>query len=334
MMKVSMKKIDCNLALKEELEEPVIGFGVSFTCHPCWKALFDAQIDAIRRHIARARADGKLIVYLSCPISDHGGGNHKTNVEIALSVERLLLDKWGERFWILNPAQYQMESDHGESMMQEHADRLKIDLAALYACYPKNAPAPSGGDYMRMWTKALVEDDPVDHNRRHYYRPSPVGNHALKNTGQHFDAFYFIGPLDVHEFFCKGEAKSLSSAIETYFASKCETDRDFREAYNIKGIKWGVSPGTRPAKDQGTLKLQWEKLRRDYLRFYALRASVTFSLGSHDEWNIFKRINDLRRERTSRNGNLGIAEQLGGLFDGVQISPASGETTVSKGYAM
>jgi len=330
--------IDCKLALMEETKEPVTGFGISFTYHPnYWKDLFDAQIDAIRRNVSRARADGKLIVYLSCPISGRGGGNHKTNVEIALSVERLLLGRWGDRFWILNPAQYQMESDHGESMMQEHADRLKIDLKALRACYTKSAPAPSGGDYMRMWTKVLIEDDPVDERGRHYYNPCPVGNPALTNTGQHFDAFYFIGPRDVHEFFCRGEGKSLSSAIETYFASKCETDPDFRDAYNIKGIEWGLNdPGTALVEDQVTLRHHWEMLRRDYLRFYALRASVTFSLGSHDEWNIFRRINELRRERTPQNGNgtLGIAEELGGLFDGVQISPASGETPVSKGYAV
>jgi hypothetical protein len=324
--------IDCKLALKEETREPVTGFGISFTYHPkYWKDLFDAQIDAIRRNVARARADGKLIVYLSCPISGRGGGYHRTNVEIALSVERLLLDRWGERFWILNPAQYQMESDHGESMMQEHADRLGIDLTALRACYTKSGPAPSGGDYMRMWTKVLVEDDPVDKEERHYYIPSPVGNPALKNTGQHFDAFYFIGPRDVHEFFCRAEAKSLSSAIETYFASKCETDPDFRDTYSIKGIEWGLK---KPGTTQKTLRGRWEMLRRDYLRFYALRASVTFSLGSHDEWNIFRRINELRRERTPRNGTLGIAEQLGGWFDGVQISLASGETPVSKGYAI
>jgi hypothetical protein len=327
--------IDCESALKQERGQPVAGFGISFCWHPAWASLFDAQVDAIRRNIGRARADGKMIVYLSCPISARGGGNHKTNVEIALSVERLLLDKWGERFWILNPAQYQMESDHGESMMQEHADKLGIDLAGLRACYPKDAPAPSGGDYMRMWTKVLVEDGPVDAAKRPYYVPSPVPGSPLQNSGQHFDAFYFLGPRDIQEFFTNDGTKSLSLAIEGYFATKFDMDADFRDAYSIDGIAWGTDyKHASDAANQIDMRAKWEALRRDFLRFYSLRASVTFSLGSHDEWNIFRLINEKRRKRYGENDNRGIAEQLAGFFDGVQIDSASTETILSNGYAL
>ena len=109
--------------------EPVSGFQISFKWHKnYWEAIFDAQIDdLIRRDIARALADDKLIVYLSCPeLVDEAGGDRSTNVEIARSTERRLLNQWGERFWILNPAQYQMESEEGQSLMQRHAIALGV----------------------------------------------------------------------------------------------------------------------------------------------------------------------------------------------------------------
>ena len=79
--------------------------------------IFDLQIDLVKSDIRRARAEGKLIVYLSCPISSRGGGYHGTNVDIAKYTERALLQRWGEGFWILNPVQYQLESKAGTGLM-------------------------------------------------------------------------------------------------------------------------------------------------------------------------------------------------------------------------
>ena len=67
------------------------------------------QIDKLRRDIRRAKAEDRLTIYLSCPISSRGGGYSMTNVDVARHVERALLQKWGEAFWILNPAQYQLQ---------------------------------------------------------------------------------------------------------------------------------------------------------------------------------------------------------------------------------
>lgn len=107
------------------------------------------------------QANVPLIVYLSCPISARGGGYSGTNVDIAKFTERASLQRWGEGFWIPNPAQYQLESKAGTGLMERHASQLGLDLDKLrkLSNSPGGTRVPSGGDYMRMWTKVLVEND-------------------------------------------------------------------------------------------------------------------------------------------------------------------------------
>ena len=335
------KTIDAKKAGEMTTGEPVPGFPVKFAWHKnYWSELFDRQVELIRDDIRRARVEEKLIIYLSSPISPRGGGDQSTNVEIAKATERRLLARWGERFWILNPVQYQMESKEGTGLMGKHAIDCEIDLARLRADTPNDPvsgrPAPFGGDYMRMWTRVLVEDQ----LKNPYHYTNPQAAKLLKNTGQHFDAFYFIGPSDVAAFFSGNGAETLTAGIEAHFARKLATDVDFCDSYNVAGIDW--RPGWRndpalgqAAKDkQEALRLQWTNLRRDYLRFYALRASVNFSLGSHDEWEIFRTINNLRRGRKTVGDKVGIAEQLAGFFDGIQIDPGASEAGISRGYAV
>jgi hypothetical protein len=315
-----------------EPRQPVPRFPLVFSWHEhYWPCIFDKQIDLIRQDIRRARADGKLIVYLSCPISARGGGDQSTNIDIARAVERRLLSQWGERFWVLNPAQYQLESKEGTGMMDEHAKSCNLDLTKLRA-----ASQPSGGDYMRMWTKVLVEDQDL-----YNFDDSRSAQPALKNTGQHFDGFYFIGPHDVYDFFLQESSFNLTTAIEGHFASKFATNPDFRDNYSLAGLVWrngwqnDTALTAAEKESQATLRVQWKEMRRQYLRFYALRASVNFSLGSHDEWEIFRQINAIRREKqVAPNGdNVGIAEQLAGFFDQKQIDPGAAEAEISRGYS-
>ncbi len=295
--------------------EPVPGFPISFSWHAnYWPEIFDEQIKLIREDIARARVDDKMIVYLSCPISSRGGGYSGTNVEIAKTTERRLLTEWGDRFWILNPAQYQLESKEGTGLIMRHARALGYsdgDIAQL-----RQAAPPVAGDYMRMWTKVLVDESGF-HTRAE-------GDPNLRNTGQHFDAFYFLGPTDGRKFFALGGGESVTAALEDYFSRKYSGDPDFRDAFSVSGLTW---PTQRP-QDDGKRR-EWDELRTRFFRFYSLRASVNFSLGSHDEWNIFRVINE--RRRNAANGDVG--EQLGGFFDGRQIEPGAAESPLSKGYA-
>ena len=327
------KRIDPNLAKRMETGNPVPGFPVKFSWHEYyWKEIFDKQVELIREDIRRARAEDHLIVYLSCPISARGGGDQSTNIDIAKNTERHLLETWGEGFWFLNPAQYQLESKEGTGLMEKHAQSLGYDLAELRAATPGG---PGGGDYMRMWTRVLVEDQGV------FNFKDPDGrNAALKNTGQHFDGFYFLGPSDALRFFTKSGGQTITASVEAHFARKFATDADFRDRFTIPTIDWrdgwSTDPSSTPEQknEQQTLRCQWEELRRNYLRFYSLRASIAYSLGSHDEWQIFRQINASRRKAlASTSGNLGIAGQLAGFFDGSAIDPAAGETEISRGYS-
>ena len=118
------------------------------------------------------------------------------------------------------------------------------------------------------------------------------------SLGSDFDFVYFVGPSD--------------------FAAQLKLDgtADMQklEAYYDK----------RAATDPGIAKVE----KRAFRNFYALRASVAFSLGSHDEWNIAKAINDRRR---SKDQSKGIPSQLAILFDGHAVPPPSYEGTVQPG---
>jgi hypothetical protein len=293
-----------------ETGEPVPKFPLSFTWSTGdWKRIFDRQIAQIKQDVARARAEDRLVFYLSCPISSRGGGSSTTKVDIARHVERSILERWGEAFWVLNPAQYQLESKAGAGLINEHAKALNIDLAKL-----QKKSAPLGGDYMRMWTKVLVEDE-------------------ADNLGGHFDAFYFLGPRDVYSFFSHGEALTMTAGIDAYFARKFATDASFRDDYSISNIDWGAPPKTASASDP---RNEWTKKRIDFLRFYGLRASINFSLGSHDEWTIFRLINQGRRKRSAGPGMVDgdPGEQLAAFFDGHQVDPSASEASLSRGYAV
>jgi hypothetical protein len=335
-MPVPLRKIDSKKAAEVKTGEPVPGFPLPFSWHKYyWSELFEQQIDLIRQDIARARAEDRLIIYLSCPISARGGGDQSTNVDIAKSTERRLLDEWGENFWILNPAQYQLESKEGTGLMERHALKCRIDLPKLRAVTPP--PAPSGGDYMRMWTKVLVEDQGV---KDYHFKDQASMSPTLKNTGQHFDGYYFIGPSDVLDFFRKSGGETLTSSVETHFARKFASDPDFRDRFSIPGIIWRsdwLADRALSQKDkdrQRNLRAEWEELRRKYLRFYALRGSAYYSLGSHDEWEIYRLINVRRRNALrTKVGNLGVAEQIAGFFDGAQIDPGAAEVQLSSGYS-
>lgn len=286
--------------------KPVSGFDMEFEWHDGdWALLFDEQIALIRADIERAKASDKLVVYLSCPISGRGGGDAGANVDIALATQRHLLDRWGESVWILNPANYQMESRMGTGLMNQHARRLKIDIAALLAVTGK----PAGGDYMRMWTKLLVENG------------SQVGlaqiPKELVNSGQFFDAYYFLGPSDMHRFFVKG-GESLTAGIESYFARRIESDAEFRASYAVKSDSSGQPDWS-----------QWEVQRQYFLRYYMFRAGATYSLGSHDEWNIWLMLNAKRR-----SVRFGVAEQIAGFFEGRQLSCGEYESPTALGYQL
>jgi hypothetical protein len=68
--------------------------------------------------------------------------------------------------------------------------------------------------------------------------------------------------------------------------------------------------------------------RRSFRDYYGLRASVAYSLGSHDEWDIARTINEKRRQSDTTSG---IAKQMGIFFDGKPVAPGLLETSIATG---
>lgn len=271
-------------------------FPVKFRWHTgLWFELFEKHVEFIVQDIERARAEGRLILYLSCPISGRGGSYHQTNVEIADHAADNLKRRFGRRLWVLKPTHYQMESEAGTGLIKRHARMLslekqlerEIDVAEL----AKNHPI-TGGDYLRMWTRVLVED-------------------GKQNLGERFDAFYFLGPNDVWSFFTQGN-EQIIPGIERYFASKFSMDPAFRAYF----------------EGDDAAHASWKEKRDAFVKFYSLKASAAYSLGSRDEFAIWRALNDIRLRE------LGPGSHIPGYFDGRQLEPGACGVTSSPGYAI
>jgi len=303
--------------MKMATGRPVSSFPMEYSWQTGdWEKLFDEQIKLIKEDIYRARVQGRMIIYLSCPISSRGGGYFGTNVEITEFTRMRLLKEWGTGFWILNPGGYQLESKAGSGLIHRHALNLwgakgEKRLNDLI----KESPA-ADGDYMRMWTQVLVEDNETGPG---------------KNLGNNFDGFYFLGPSDVKAYFLNSDDGDLTSSINNYFARKYASDADFRDYYTIDGIRWGAYANANPRPEaENKLIEEWEKRRRDFFRFYSLKAGMNYSLGGHDEWNIWFLINNLRVQNLDRKTAIG--ELIPGFFEGKQITPGDFTDMAITGY--
>jgi hypothetical protein len=121
--------------------------------------------------------------------------------------------------------------------------------------------------------------------------------------GDDFDFFYFTGPSEFARFFgLTGDGDM--TRIDAYFDNRVVTDPDFRKAV-----------------DAGKLT------KLSFRNYYGLRAAVTFSYGSHDEWNIARLLNERRRGAAE----FGIAQQIPMLFDGQAVNPGGYESAVASG---
>ncbi len=79
--------------------------------------------------------------------------------------------------------------------------------------------------------------------------------------------------------------------------------------------------GLRKAVEQGKVS------KGVFRNYYGLRASIVFSYGSHDEWNIARILNERRRGATA----YGLANQISIFYDGRPVVPAAYEQPVASG---
>jgi hypothetical protein len=93
--------------------------------------------------------------------------------------------------------------------------------------------------------------------------------------------------------------------IEAYFDERIKTDSSLQSAVSGNRLT-----------------------RESFRNYYAFKASVAFSRGSSDEWNIVTAINDRRRA----DAKLGIPNQIAILYDGRGIQPGSVGAKAAEGY--
>jgi hypothetical protein len=121
--------------------------------------------------------------------------------------------------------------------------------------------------------------------------------------GEDFNFFYFAGPTDFAGYF-KLTGQGDLDVLEDWFDKRVASDPAFKQAVDAGSVT-----------------------KSGFRNYYGLRASVAFSYGSHDEWNIARLINDRRRGAT----DFGIANQLSIMFDGRPVSPGGYENPAAPG---
>jgi hypothetical protein len=118
-----------------------------------------------------------------------------------------------------------------------------------------------------------------------------------------FDFVYFAGPQDFARYF-GFDGNADMAKLDAYFDKRVKSDQAFEKA-----VANGLT-------------------KQAFLRYYALRASASVSRGAHDEWNIFRMLNERRRA----DPKFGTTSQIPVLFDGRGLAPSDVEATVSEGY--
>jgi hypothetical protein len=122
-------------------------------------------------------------------------------------------------------------------------------------------------------------------------------------VGEDFDFVYFVGPSDFAAALgLTGEADM--ERIDALFEQRHASDE-----------------GLRKAVEQGRVS------KVTFRNYYALRAAISFSYGSHDEWNIVRTLNERRRGAARR----GIGEQIAAWFDGRAVVPGAYEQSIADG---
>lgn len=120
---------------------------------------------------------------------------------------------------------------------------------------------------------------------------------GLAGPDSDFDFIYFVGPSDFARYLKLNGTNDLA-AIGTFYDDNAAADP------KLKAIP-----------------------RNDFVKYYAFKASVAYSAGAHDEWNIARAINAKRR------GENRLGNQIGIFFDGRAVEPSDYEAGVSDGSA-
>jgi hypothetical protein len=193
-----------------------------------------------------------------------------------------------------------------EKFRQVIADQRKAGKAVIYLSVPLTSGG--GGNFnvnkdVAAATKAAIEKR---YGAEYMYVLNPDVNLPRGATGTEymvmwtallegpdgfgaFDAAFFAGPQDFARYF-GFDGNNDMGKLDAYFDKRVASNPDF-----AKAVEGGLT-------------------KEAFRKYYALRASTTVSRGAHDEWNIFRLINEKRRQerntarrRRSRSSSMGWA---------------------------
>ncbi len=119
--------------------------------------------------------------------------------------------------------------------------------------------------------------------------------------GRDFDFIYFTGPSDFGQYFSFDDRADMEK-LDAYYDDLAKTDTGVRAVNRI-----------------------------DFRNYYGLRASVSFSFGSHDEWNIVRTINEKRRSKKEGADSFGLAKQIAVFYNGTGVAPSLFDSTTAAG---
>jgi hypothetical protein len=118
-------------AAAQQKESACTKIEICYCYNTAVKATIDKNVAFFRAEIAKQRAAGKAIGYLSLPLSSAGGGVYHINAEVSAAAKAAVEKRFGaDHVWVSNPAV--PESD---------------------------IPNGGGADYMLMWTQIMEGED-------------------------------------------------------------------------------------------------------------------------------------------------------------------------------
>ena len=128
---------------------------------------------------------------------------------------------------------------------------------------------------------------------------------GVKGMGEDFEFVYFVGPSDFGAYFGFNGAADMEK-VNAFYDERIRTDM---------GLQREVERG-RVSKTA-------------FRNYYGLKGSITVSNGAHEEWNIFRTLNERRRADKA----FGIGNQIPMLFDGAAVAPAIAEISNTPGIS-
>ncbi len=128
---------------------------------------------------------------------------------------------------------------------------------------------------------------------------------GVKGFGEDFDFVYFVGPADFGAYFGFNGTADMDK-VNAFFDERIKTDKNLQREV-----------------ERGRVTKQ------TFRNYYGLKGSITVSNGAHEEWNIFRTLNERRRADKA----YGIGNQIPMLFDGKAVPPATAEIANTPGIS-